>query len=106
MRTLFPLTTMIFLTSSLFASESGRVPNPEEIKPAQDSFIDVYHGAPDKAVALDPSQKNERRKPKRDWSVTANTDLAASHRTCAYLTLITNDQRAIPFLVGKNTRYN
>jgi hypothetical protein len=106
MRTLFPLTTMIFLTSCLFASESGSVPNPGEIKAAQDSFINVYQEGPDKAVAFDPLRKHEPRKRRSDWSVAANTDLAASHRTCAYLTLITNNQREIPFLVMKNTHYN
>ena len=103
MRTLFPLTAMIFLTSSLFASESESVPNPEEIKAAQDSFINVYQA--DQAVALDLLPRHERRKRQSDRSVAANTDLAASHRAWAYLTLIRN-QREIPFLVGKNTHYN
>jgi hypothetical protein len=97
---------MIFLTSSLFASESGSVPNPEEIKAAQDSFINVYQAGPDKAVALDPLRKPRRLKRKSDCSAAAITDLPASHRTCAYLTLIRNNQREIPFLVGKNAHYN
>jgi len=50
MRTLFVLTTMVFLTFPLLAIEIGSVPGPEEIKAAQENFINVYQAVTDQAI--------------------------------------------------------
>jgi len=39
MRTLFVLTTMVFLTFPLLAIEIGSVPGPEEIKAALENWL-------------------------------------------------------------------
>ena len=100
MRILFALTTMLFLTSSLFAIESGNVPSPEEIKAVQENLINVYQEVPPQVIAFNRLRKHELQKHNGDCGV------AASHRTYTYLTLLTNDRRELPSLVRNNTHYN
>src|SRR5208337_4136736 len=108
MRTLFVLTTMVFLTSSLLATEVGSVPSPEEIKAAQENFINVYQAVTDQAIALDRLRKHELQKHISDCGAAASTDLAARFRTDTYFTLVTNNRREIPFpfLARDNSHYN
>jgi hypothetical protein len=106
MRTLFVLTTMVFLTFPLLAIEIGSVPGPEEIKAAQENFINVYQAVTDQAIAFDRLRKHELQKHISDCGAAASTDLAARLRTDTYFRLVTNNGREIPFLVRDNSHYN
>jgi len=106
MRTLFVFTTIVFLTSSLLATEVGSVPSPEEIKAAQENFIDVYQAVTDQAIASDRLRKHELQKHISDCGAAARTDLAARLRADTYFTLVTNNRREILFLVQDNSHYN
>ncbi len=82
---------MVFLTFPLLAIEIGSVPGPEEIKAAQENFINVYQAVTDQAIAFDHLRKHELQKHISD---------------CIYFRLVTNNGREIPFLVRDNSHYN
>jgi len=97
---------MVFLTFPLLAIEIGSVPGPEEIKAAQENFINVYQAVTDQAIAFDRLRKHELQKHISDCGAAARTDLAARLRADTYFTLVTNNRREILFLVQDNFHYN
>jgi hypothetical protein len=106
MRTLFVLTTMVFLTFPLLAIEIGSVPGPEEIKAAQENFINVYQAVTDQAIAFDRLGKHKLQKLISDYGRATSTDLAAHLGNNTNFTLLTINRGEIPFLVRHNSHYN
>jgi len=97
---------MVFLASSLLAFEVGSTPSLEEIKAAEENFINAYQAVTDQAIAFDHLRKHELQNLISDRGSVTSTDLAARLCTNTYFVLVTNSRREIPFLVRHNSRYN